>query len=120
MERLDGLVFTTTGRTPVSGFGRVKKRLDAISGVSEEALFRGLFQTRLVDATARHGWSAHPAILLTALVFGLAHVAGGLDFVPLATLAGIGYGYAYHVTRRIEAAILCHFSVNAARFLLFT
>ena len=88
--------------------------------VSEEALFRGLFQTRIVDATARHGWSAHPAILLTALVFGLAHVAGGLDLVPLATLAGIGYGYAYHVTRRIEAAILCHFSVNAARFLLFT
>ena len=88
--------------------------------VSEEALFRGLFQTRLVDAAARHGWPAHPAILVTAFVFGLAHMAGGLAFVLLATLASIGYGYAYHVTRRIEAAILCHFSVNAANFLFFT
>jgi integrase len=29
------LVFTTTGTTPISGFGRVKERLDAIMGVSE-------------------------------------------------------------------------------------
>ena len=28
------LVFTTTGRTPISGFGRVKERLDAMMGVS--------------------------------------------------------------------------------------
>jgi hypothetical protein len=88
--------------------------------VSEEALFRGLLQTRLVDAAARHGWSAQHAILLTAVVFGLAHAPGGPAFVLLATLAGVGYGYAYHVTRRIEAAILCHFTVNAAHVLLFT
>jgi membrane protease YdiL (CAAX protease family) len=88
--------------------------------VSEEALFRGLLQTRLVDAAAQHGWPAYPAILLTAFVFGLAHVAGGPELVLLATLAGVGYGYAYHATRRIEAAILCHFIVNAGHFLLFT
>jgi membrane protease YdiL (CAAX protease family) len=88
--------------------------------VSEEALFRGLLQTRLVDAEAQHGLPAYPAILLTAFVFGLAHVAGGPELVLLATLAGVGYGYAYHATRRIEAAILCHFIVNAGHFLLFT
>ena len=26
---------------------------------------------------------------------------------------GVGYGYAFHVTQRIEAAILCHFAENA-------
>jgi membrane protease YdiL (CAAX protease family) len=88
--------------------------------VSEEALFRGLLQTRLVDAAAQHGLPAYPAILLTALIFGLSHVAGGPELVLLATLAGVGYGYAYHATRRIEAAILCHFIVNAGHFLLFT
>jgi integrase len=29
------LVFTTTGTTPISGFGRVKERLDAMMGVSD-------------------------------------------------------------------------------------
>lgn len=88
--------------------------------VSEEALFRGLLQTRLVAAAAQHGWPAHLAILLTALVFGLSHVAGGPELMLLATLAGVGYGYAYHATRRVEAAILCHFIVNAGHFLLLT
>jgi membrane protease YdiL (CAAX protease family) len=88
--------------------------------VSEEALFRGLLQTRLVGAAAQHGLPAYPAILLTALIFGLSHVAGGPELVLLATLAGVGYGYAYHATRRVEAAILCHFIVNAGHFLLFT
>ena len=29
------LVFTTTGTTPISGFGRVKERLDGVMGVSD-------------------------------------------------------------------------------------
>ena len=36
MPRIDGqnLLFTTNGQTPVSGFSKVKKRLDGISGVT--------------------------------------------------------------------------------------
>ena len=30
-----GLLFTTNGKTAVSGFSKVKKRLDIISGVSD-------------------------------------------------------------------------------------
>ena len=88
--------------------------------MSEEALFRGVLQTRLVEAAAQRGYAAHPAVLLTAAIFGLAHAAGGPPLMLVAALAGIGYGYAYHVTQRIEAAILCHFLVNAVHFLFFT
>lgn len=40
--------------------------------------------------------------------------------MAFATLAGIGYGLAYWRSGRIEAAILTHFAVNAAHFVLFT
>jgi uncharacterized protein len=86
----------------------------------EEVLFRGIFQKRLVEASVRRGFPAHPAIVLSAGVFGAAHLAGGPVYVVLAWFAGLGYGYAYHFTGRIEAAILCHFAVNAIHFLLFT
>ena len=88
--------------------------------MSEEALFRGLLQARLVGAAVRQGLSPHPAILLTALAFGMAHAGGGPALVLFAMLAGVGYGYAFHVTQRIEAAILCHFAVNATHFLFLT
>jgi len=35
-------------------------------------------------------------------------------------VAGIGYGWAYRRTGRIEASILTHFSLNSLHFLLFT
>ena len=88
--------------------------------VAEEALFRGLLQTRLVVAATARGLSPHPAILVASLVFGLAHFPGGPGLVALATAAGLCYGYAYHRTGRLEAAILAHFALNAAHFLLFT
>ncbi len=88
--------------------------------VAEEALFRGLLQTRLVAAAASRGLSPHPAIFAASLAFGLAHFPGGYGLVALATAAGLCYGYAYHATGRIEAAILAHFALNAAHFLFFT
>ena len=37
LPRIDGsdLLFTTTGRSPISGFSKAKKKLDALSGVSD-------------------------------------------------------------------------------------
>lgn len=89
--------------------------------VAEEAFFRAFIQRHLALR-----WSAHPrgaiaALLVAAILFGLAHAAGGPTYVVLSTLAGVGYGLAYHRTgQRIEAAILTHFSVNALHFLFFT
>ena len=87
---------------------------------AEEVLFRGLVQSQL-----QQRWRAHPrgsaaALLVAAILFGLAHLGGGWHYVLLATLAGVGYGWVYQRTGRIEASILTHFAVNAVHFFLFT
>jgi membrane protease YdiL (CAAX protease family) len=86
--------------------------------VAEEAFFRGLIQERLerlADAGGRAAWRV-AAIAVGAILFGLAHAGGGPLFMLLAVVAGVGYGLTYSATRRIEAAILVHFALNAAHF----
>jgi membrane protease YdiL (CAAX protease family) len=83
--------------------------------IAEEALFRGLLQEQL-----QRRLPAVVAVALSAVLFGLAHLAGGPVSALLAGLAGLGYAAAYARTRRIEAAVLVHFALNATHFLLFT
>ena len=90
--------------------------------VLEEAFFRGIVQDRLARApwiASRHGLRWLP-LVISSLLFGLAHAPGGWAFAGLATVAGIGYGLAYARTGRIEAAIAVHFTVNTVHFLGFT
>lgn len=87
--------------------------------VSEETFFRGLLQEEVRRAAPpRHATAV--AVTTSALLFGVAHAAGGWRYVLLATLAGAGYASAYARTGRLEMAILTHFIVNAVHFLLFT
>jgi uncharacterized protein len=90
--------------------------------VAEEAFFRGLLQDRLAKnlATRHFRGGGLIAVACCALLFGLAHAAGGPWYVLVSTLAGLGYGYAYAAVQRIEAPILVHFAVNAVHFLGFT
>lgn len=82
----------------------------------EEGFFRGVIQRGLTKRLGTVGAGG-----LAAVLFGLAHFAGGGVYVLLATLAGLGYGLAYHLSgQRIEAAILTHFGVNLLHLLLFT
>jgi uncharacterized protein len=87
---------------------------------SEEAFFRGFLQREIARDLRgrRHGEAA--AVAICALLFGLAHIAGGWRYVLLATIAGAGYGLACQRSGRVEPAILTHFAVNATHFLLFT
>lgn len=100
--------------------------------VAEESFFRAFVQQPLHDAlartaaapptpgaTSRIARSATP-IAIAAVLFGLAHAAGGWQYVLLATVAGAGYAWAYARTRCVEAAITAHFLTNALHFLLFT
>jgi len=82
---------------------------------AEEALFRGVIQRRLQK-------SSPPVVglIVAAIVFGAAHYAGGVWSVVLATIAGLGYGWVFWRTNRIEASILTHFLVNTAHILGFT
>ena len=85
--------------------------------IAEEAFFRGLLQERVIQALPGAAWAA---VSLSALLFGIAHFAGGALNVVLATIAGTGYALVYQATRRVEAAILTHFAVNLIHFIGFT
>lgn len=104
--------------TPYSGAFLIVNLL--FTCVTEEAFFRGFVLERLARAWSgwRHGKLA--SVVVSTLLFGLAHAAGGAALVLLATLAGLLYAAAYLRTGRIEGAILTHFTLNAVHFLAFT
>jgi uncharacterized protein len=88
--------------------------------VAEEAFFRGFLQDRLALALPDTRTWQTVAVVTSAALFGLAHLGGGAVYALLATLCGLGYGYAYAVTKRIEAPIITHFVFNTVHFLGFT
>ena len=88
--------------------------------LSEEAFFRGFVQQRLQLALRHRQFGDAYSLAVSALLFGFVHFAGGWKYVLLASLAGLGYGYVFLRTRRIEWSMLAHFSLNSAHFFLFT
>jgi membrane protease YdiL (CAAX protease family) len=81
--------------------------------VPEELFFRGWLQNLLERRMGRY-----PALLLTAVLFGLAHfnkraVHFNWRYVLLAALAGIFYGRAWRQQRRVGASAVTHASVDA-------
>ncbi len=87
---------------------------------AEEAFFRGLIQKKLVKRLDHFKSGKWLALIITSLLFGLAHLAGGWEYVLLSTIAGLGYGLAYQLTGRIEVSIFTHFIVNLVHISLFT
>jgi uncharacterized protein len=88
--------------------------------LSEEAFFRGFVQHELSRIGGHRGAWAMIGLVVGAVLFGLIHFAGGWVYVLAGVIAGLGYGVAYQLTRRIEAAMAVHFALNATHFLLFT
>jgi membrane protease YdiL (CAAX protease family) len=88
--------------------------------LSEEAFFRGFLQHELSRVGSNRESSRVIAWLFAAGLFGLVHLGGGWKFAVAATIAGLGYGWSYHRTQRVEAAMAVHFGLNASHFLLFT
>lgn len=83
--------------------------------LAEEALFRGYLQQRLSQ------WlGSYPALILTALLFGAAHFAGGPLLMVFATLAGLIYGLAWLWSGRLWVAVAFHFAFNLLHLLFFT
>ncbi len=82
---------------------------------AEEAFFRGFMQGSL----ARKWKKSILSLLVAALFFGLPHYRGGIYYVVLSSLAGLGYGLAYWKGRSLEAAMIAHFIVNLVHFTLF-
>ncbi|WP_108652821.1 CPBP family intramembrane glutamic endopeptidase [Dongshaea marina] len=84
--------------------------------ISEEVVFRGLLQGRLLTPVL----GPKVALVVASLVFALPHYPGGPALVALAFVSGLFYGGAYLLKRRLEAAILLHFSLNMIHFIFFT
>ncbi|HEX7028576.1 MAG TPA: CPBP family intramembrane glutamic endopeptidase [Gammaproteobacteria bacterium] len=87
--------------------------------VAEEMLFRGVVQRYLSVLNPSRTYRLF-IVALVGVLFGLAHSGGGPVYVVLASVAGIGYGYVYYRSGRIETAILTHFLLNAAHVVFFT
>jgi membrane protease YdiL (CAAX protease family) len=87
--------------------------------LAEEAFFRGFVQHELARAGSRRALASGIALAVAALLFGAAHFGGGFHYVIAATIAGLGYGWAFLRDNRIEASMFVHFGVNATHFLLF-
>lgn len=81
--------------------------------LAEEAFFRGYVQQQL---SRRLGFAA--ACGIAALLFGLAHWAGGPAMIALATVAGLCYGWAYR-HGGLAAAVAAHLGLNTVHFGLF-
>lgn len=88
--------------------------------MAEEAFFRGFIQKNLSLMMKKIRYGDYFALLMAAVLFGLAHYAGGTKYVILATVAGMGYGWIYITTKRVEGSILTHFGLNLTHFLFFT
>lgn len=88
--------------------------------VTEEAFFRGFMQEQLMRGMNGLRGGTALAAAISAVLFGIAHAKGGALLVLLATVAGVHYAYAYLSTRRVEAAIMTHFTLNSVHFIAFT
>ncbi|UFQ96124.1 CPBP family intramembrane glutamic endopeptidase [Pseudomonas wenzhouensis] len=86
-----------------------------VAVLAEELLFRGLLQPALIRYLGT--W---PGLLLTAGLFGAAHLPFSPLFAIVAACAGLGYGLAFHYSGRLSLAIALHGAVNLLHFLLLS
>lgn len=89
--------------------------------LAEETFFRGFIQNRMYSLF-KEGTVYQNTIplIFTAVLFGVVHFAGGIGYVIASTFAGIGYGLVYQITRRIEAVMIAHMTLNVIHLLVFT
>jgi membrane protease YdiL (CAAX protease family) len=86
-----------------------------ITCVAEEALFRGVIQQSI---SRRYAWWI--SLVTASVLFGLAHIGGGMLLALFATFAGLGYGLIFHFTGRLWCSVLAHFAFNFAHLVFFT
>ncbi len=83
--------------------------ISVLSGVGEEALFRGALQPEI-------------GLVLTALIFGVVHIGPDrryLVWTAWALFAGFLFGVLYDITGGILAPVLAHSLHNTATFLIW-
>jgi membrane protease YdiL (CAAX protease family) len=79
--------------------------------IAEEILFRGLLVGHLI---AIAGWRPAPAVILSAVLFTLAHTLGGIDLPMLASVlaGGLVFGWLFVRWQSIWPAVSLHALIN--------
>ena len=75
-----------------------------LTALPEEAVFRGVAQDGIRGGLRGSAHATAYATLLAGTLFGLAHAGGGLMYVVLSAVAGIGYGWVYATSRSMMVA----------------
>lgn len=129
---LTGCIVTILGPALLSGYVKIDIKWPTEIGIwafnnlffvcfSEEVIFRGVLQKELTRAMENKKWGWIVSIILASIVFGASHIkSGGPVYMALATLCGLFYGYAYHITQSIRCSMLVHFGLNLTHFVFFT
>jgi uncharacterized protein len=107
---LDWIARTLAGAGP-GGLLLALLVIGGLAPVGEELFFRGFMLTRL-----RLVWSAGPAILVTAIAFGVIH--GEWVHGVLATGIGIYLGLVTERSASVIPAVICHVANNTVSVLL--
>ena len=125
---LTSFIGQTTDWQPLWQFPIILLGIFLFTGLPEEILFRGLIHN-LLAGRLKKNQSELPVLLISSIIFGLAHVNNsdppfifvylfGMDwsipwaYVILATIAGWFYGLAYIRTRSILAPAMLHAMVD--------
>lgn len=90
-----------------------------LAAVGEELAYRGFVLTRLRELLPRRAWAVPAAVVLTALLFGLAHGEQGIVGVTLATLDGVLFGVLRCRYRTLWASVLAHGFNNTIGLVVF-
>jgi membrane protease YdiL (CAAX protease family) len=107
---LDWIARTLAGAGPL-GLLLAILVIGGLAPVGEELFFRGFMLTRL-----RRVWSAGPAILVTAIAFGVIH--GEWLHGVLATGIGIYLGLVTERSASVIPAVICHVANNTVSVVL--
>ena len=93
-----------------------------IVGISEEVIFRCGILTLIAVALARRAkksgagvWGDYPrlsAVLLTSVLFGVAHLYRGVTFATLAFIASLLYSLSFVVGKSLSGPVLLHGVLN--------
>ena len=93
------------------------------AAVAEELAFRGVLQTGIIEMFSRVGAlpvaaPAAIALVVQAGVFGALHAySAKYEYLAVATLAGLAFGWAFAATGNIFVPIVMHFIVDVVGFL---
>ena len=86
----------------------------------EEAFFRGYVQEKITLLFNKYKYSFIIAIVISGVLFGLAHLSSGLIYTCIATVIGCSLAYIYYKTKNIYWPIFAHFTFNLTHFVFFT